>query len=79
VQNDAEIEQLDVTDAASIRSAVGSTLSQTGNTRAGLTRSTCYRRTLALVIEGSNDGACQLQPREANERLASSVATKDWA
>ena len=32
VQNDAEIEQLDVTDAASIRSAVASTLSQTDNT-----------------------------------------------
>jgi NAD(P)-dependent dehydrogenase (short-subunit alcohol dehydrogenase family) len=32
VQNDVEIEQLDVTNVASIRSAVGSTLSQTGNT-----------------------------------------------
>ena len=31
VQNDVEIEQLDVTDATSIRSAVASTLSQTGN------------------------------------------------
>jgi len=32
VQNGVEIEQLDVNDAVSIRSAVGSTLSQTGNT-----------------------------------------------
>jgi hypothetical protein len=31
VQNSVEIEQLDVNDAASIRSAVASTLSQTGN------------------------------------------------
>jgi NAD(P)-dependent dehydrogenase (short-subunit alcohol dehydrogenase family) len=31
VQNDVEIEQLDVTDTTSIRSAVASTLSQTGN------------------------------------------------
>ena len=31
VQNDVEIEQLDVTDATSIRTAVASTLSQTGN------------------------------------------------
>ena len=32
VQNDVEIEQLDVTDTTAIRSAVASTLSQTGNT-----------------------------------------------
>ena len=31
VQNDVEIEQLDVTDTTAIRSAVASTLSQTGN------------------------------------------------